>query len=52
MKIKEQKIQSVSNEKRPYEKPVLHVLNGLQSTDGKPNFSYNEIAIGSGYGLS
>ena len=35
MKIKEQKTQSFSNEKRPYEKPILHVFDQTSHTASK-----------------
>jgi len=42
MKIKEQKPQSFSNGKLPYEKPVLHVLSELTSTNGKTDNALRE----------
>jgi len=42
MKIKEQKTQSVANEKLPYEKPILHVLGGTPQTYGKFDPRYYE----------
>jgi hypothetical protein len=43
MKITEQKTQSFSNEKRPYEKPILHVLSRFSETYGKNVLSAVEI---------
>jgi hypothetical protein len=44
MKITKQKTQSFFNEKRPYEKPILHVLSRFSQTYGKDVLSAFETA--------
>jgi hypothetical protein len=45
MKNKEQKSKSGTNQKLPYEKPILHVLGSQQHTEGKNFYLVERVSI-------